>query len=92
MTEAKPGNTDMSNDYSNIHGEAGKKGYNFTGYYTGTDGRSPKGKWKILLQSKGEYWVSNVHRTKYRKSDGFTPGIEFPAYRLMLETIEPLKK
>jgi hypothetical protein len=83
---------DRSEDYTEMHGDEGKKGYNYVGYYTGTDSRSPEGKWKVLLQSKGKYWISSVHRTKYKKSDGFTPGEEFPAYRLLLDTIEPLEK
>lgn len=81
--------TDYSKDYSNLHGEKGKEGYTHSAFYEGTDSRSPSGKWKVLLYSKEDYWVSSVHLTKYRKKDGLPDG-NFPMYRLILDSIQPL--
>mgnify|MGYP001615612780 FL=1 len=72
-----------SADYTNLHD---KIGYSHQGFYCGTDSRSPKGKWKVLLKSKGNYWVANANQALYRKKDGLLDG-EFPMYRLLLETV-----
>ena len=79
---------DYSKDYSDL---GDKKGYTHTGYYCGTDSRSPEGRWKVLLCSKGDYWLSSANQAMYRKKDGLLDG-EFPMYRLLLETITPIKK
>ena len=77
---------DYSKDYTDLHETQKNDRYTHTAFYTGTDSRSPEGKWKVKLYSKGEYWVSSVHLTKYKKKSGLPDG-EFPMYKLLLDTI-----
>lgn len=82
---------DYSKDYSKLHEDKENEAYTHEAFYTGTDSRSPKGKWKVKLYSKGNYWISSVHLTKYKKKDGLPDG-EFPMYRLLLDTIVPINR
>lgn len=42
-------------------------------------------KWIALAESPN-FWI-DMHGNKYRKADGYPTGVEFPTYKILLDTI-----
>ena len=61
------------------------------GVMVGVDARTPRDyQEEIFLRETRNFWV-NQYGNKFSKSDGYRPG-SWPMYKLLLETIKPLKE
>lgn len=62
------------------------------GVLIGCDGRTPKGYRHIVkLRETKNFWVGE-HGTKYKKTYGYPVGEKWPMYKLVLDSIVPLKE
>ena len=65
------------------------KKYTHTGQLLG-DARTGDKSPTVKLRETANFWVSDTGR-KYRKSDGWPPGEDWPVYSLIIGSIKPIE-